>query len=337
MSKPSYDPSRRWRKIVLSILLGGALTGLILIGAIWPTGLDLKDKFSLTIQGLTLIVFVVASVVAILTLMAALTPRTLSAIGLGPDLRLQWQDNDPGYLHKWDRELWDGDQSEAATAVTPSGVPGSPEQAAQAAALSSKKNSIRAPAIIIRMAVWNDGRMAAESVQVRLETVETTTLNQATTHPLAKFSPLRWADSYDLDEFERVKHHRCATCLEPLIHAKSRQFIDFAFIFEPTSPFYKKSGTGDKGWCVHPFYQWLPAQGENAVLDPGAAYNLKVAVSAKNFGTATYLVEVACSEESKMPRQFSMRDAELNKVVGELDKEKESHDCPVRIRITRLP
>jgi hypothetical protein len=31
------------------------------------------------------------------------------------------------------------------------------------------------------------------------------------------------------------------------------------------------------------------------------------------------------------------KDAELKKVVGEFEKKKESHDCPVRIRITRLP
>ena len=214
--------------------------------------------------------------------------------------------------------------------------PGSPEQAAQAAATSSRKNSIQAPAIIIRMAVWNDGRMAAEIVQVKLETIEKKTLDQGTLHPLAKFSPLRWADSTNLDEFERMKHHRCVTSIEPLIHAKSRQFIDFAFIFEPNSPFYERSRTCDKGWCVHPFYQWLPAQRENAVLDPGLTYDLKVAVSAKNFGTASYSVEVVCSEESKMPRKFSMEDKDLNRVVGEFDK-KQSDDCPVRIRITRLP
>jgi hypothetical protein len=122
-----------------------------------------------------------------------------------------------------------------------------------------------------------------------------------------------------------VKHHRCPDGIEPLIHAKSRHFFDFAFIFEPKSEFYRRSKTGEKGWCVHPFYQWLPAQRENAVLDPGGVYDLYLALSAKNFGTVRYSVTVDCWQ-GEMPPTFT-KDCAFE-IVGD----EGSKNCPVKIR-----
>ncbi|HWD98667.1 MAG TPA: hypothetical protein VG345_06510 [Bryobacteraceae bacterium] len=127
---------------------------------------------------------------------------------------------------------------------------------------------------------------------------------------------MRWADSYDLDEFEQGKHHRCPSCVEPIIHAGAKQFIDFAFIFEPNSQFYHLQQEGID-WCVHPFYQWLPAYGENAMLPGGDIYDVHLAISAENFSTVRFLVQVDC--RGSMPLRFP---SDCTKIVGLLDDER---------------
>jgi hypothetical protein len=83
----------------------------------------------------------VTSFVATFSLMAAPTPRWLRLIGFGPNLTLEWDPKDRGYLHRWDRTM-----------------------------VVEYSRTKRDHAIIIRMAV-NTGGMAAKSVQVMLETI----------------------------------------------------------------------------------------------------------------------------------------------------------------------
>jgi hypothetical protein len=291
--------------VLLVAVLGLWVAGIRLTWLIWHPTIPIlfKDQVATTTAVLTFLFFVPASLGGLFTLIAALTPRWLSYIGLGPDLILKWEKDDPAYVHRWDRQLIPDDPSEKAQSL---------------------------PAIIIRMAVCNKGLMAAESVQVVVEEIMVNKpKGKVDPHTEAKFSRLRWADSYDLDEFERVKHHRSPVGIEPFIHAKNRHFVDFAFIFEPNSEFYKRSGTMEEkdGWCVHPFYQWLPAQRENAVLKPGGVYDLCVAVSAKNYGTIRYGVTVDCSD-GEMPLQFPEQ-----KRVFDIVNDENSKSCPVKIGI----
>jgi hypothetical protein len=258
-----------------------------------------RDRVAVGFQVSTFFVTFLVSCAGLLTLMAALTPRWLSRIGIGPNLEIDWRDRDWAYVQRWDRLLF--------TPANPKGIV--------------------APAVLIRMRVRNRGVMAAEAVQVMIETISVEATSEVSKPPtIAKYSPLRWADSYDIEDLEKLKRHRCDTAVEPLIHAGATQYVDFGFIFAPGSPFYADAGSnsgrsGPTFWCFHPFYQWIGAD-EYAVLGPGKTYGLTLALSAKNSHLERVDVKVKCDGGAmKAGIQYSQ-------VVGSLGS-----SCPIQIQI----
>jgi hypothetical protein len=270
----------------------------VIFYAVTDSSMLLKDRLPIITSAVTGFGFAVATLGGFLTLLVAVAPRWLSEIGLGPRLSFDWQCNNGGYNHKWDRILRvDG----------------------------STPTMVRSPAIIVRIAIKNEGLIAAELVQVKLEGIWRFDGGNPKPLPHAKFSPLRWADSYDLDEFENLKHHRCGNVIEPLIHAGAKQFFDFCFIFEPGSPFYEQSKSDPQYWCVHPFYQWLPALEENAVLEPGATYAVTLAVSARNSHVEKKTFHVKCENQGALTKKLMAN----GDVVGD-----KNSTCPIKIDLS---
>lgn len=267
----------------------------------WPNAGPEQNyrRIQTVICAFTTLSVAIAAIGAVGVLLATTAPRLLSQLHLGPLLALDWlrTDNDCDYYHPWDHDL-----------------------------VGRKGRGV-----FLRLRVKNDGYIGAEKVECTLERL------RVDGYPVPYFlsDNLRWSHTWEFDSETLHGQRLINSTTWPLINPGTAHYVDFAFIFEPGSEFYKRLNDGPRGttlrpnlsapdfWCLHLCTRWLPSAYSAIVPDSEShEYEMCLRLSAQNSHTVEKILTMTVGPRQSLKNEHFDNDegrVGRNKVVGRAD------------------